>query len=102
MKPYRSSVTAIVGINMHLLLAFACGFTAWAIWPQTPEWWGLGVFSVILGVGAFVGTIKAIRAMASLYAKQRVIAEYMAQGGKPKSSAMASTDKMRQAGMIDE
>lgn len=102
MNAFRTGAGAIVRINVHLLTAFGCGFVAWATWPTAPEWWGLGIISIIFGIGAFGEFIRALRLIGSLYNKERVVADYMAQGGKPKSSRLASLDDLKRAGMLDE
>ena len=101
MKPFASNIGAIVGINVQLLGAFACGVIAWAIWPQTIEWWGLGLLSIILWCGAFSCLVTALKLMVTLHGRRRVLAEYMAQGGKPKSAQMACNKDLRRAGMVE-
>ncbi|MGE0279583.1 MAG: hypothetical protein AB7P20_03070 [Rhizobiaceae bacterium] len=93
---------AVIGINVQFLLAGICGLAAWKLWPTSPEWWGLGVMSVMLGMAAFGGVANAVRAMTTLYRKDRALAEYLALGGAPKAARLATLDQLRQAGMIDE
>lgn len=100
--PFRSSFRSTIDINANLLMASGCGFVAWTIWPQEPEWWGLGAMSIILWVGAVGGLAKAVRLMAAVYGKDRAMADYMAQGGKPKSSRLATADDLNRAGMLDD
>jgi hypothetical protein len=100
-RPSRGKFAAIFHVNLQLLGATACGFTAWAIWPSTPEWWGLGLLSIILSFAALAGIANAAKAMAGLYHRERVIADYMAQGGAPKSARLVTTEQLRQAGMVD-
>jgi hypothetical protein len=101
MKPFGSSFGAIVVINMQLLSAFAYGAIAWAVWPQTIEWWGLGIISIVLGAAAPVALLNALRGIAALRMRRRALADYMAQGGTPKSAQMASDRDLRRAGMIE-
>lgn len=102
MTPFQNSTGAVIGINMNLLVACVSGWGAWAIWPGTPEWWGLGVLAVILATGAIAGLVNALRAIGALYARDRVLAAYMAQGSAPKSARMASHADLKRAGMLDE
>jgi hypothetical protein len=102
MKPFQSNFRSIVAINVNLLTSFACGFAAWAIWPSSPLWWGLGVLSIMLGLSALVGIGKALGLMAALYNKDRIINEYTTQGGKPKSDRITSNEDLIRAGMLDE
>ena len=102
MNPFRIGFGSIVAVNFHLLMAVGCGWIAWLIWPQSPEWWGAGVISILLGMGAFTECVRALRLIADLYLKQRVIREFESQGSKPKSSRMATTSDLKQAGMLDE
>lgn len=92
---------AVIGINVQFLLAGICGLAAWNLWPASPEWWGLGVMSVMLGMAAFASVAGAVRAMTTLYQKDRAIAEYLAQGGAPKTARLATLDDLVRAGMID-
>ncbi len=101
-RPFARSAGLVWRVNMHLLVAFGCGFTAWAIWPQDPQWWGFGVMAALLGVGSCMETIKAVRLMVSRRARDMALADYEAQGGRPKSSHMASKRDLARAGMLDE
>lgn len=92
----------VLAVNLQLLVACVCGFGAWALWPQSPEWWGLGVTSVMLGMACVGGIANALRFAWTAYSKAKVIAEYRAQGADPKTAALASRERLRQAGMIDE
>ncbi len=102
MKPFQSGGTSTLRINIHLLTAFGCGFAAWAMWPRSIEWWGLGVLSMLCGATAIIETVKALRLMASRRNKERALADYAALGGKPKSSRLASNDDLRRWGMVDD
>ena len=100
MTLYRTGTAEIVRINVCQLLAFSCGATAWAIWPDRLDWWGFGVVSVLLGFGAFSFLIQALKSMAAVYAKAKALADYRARGGDPKSSRMASNEDLKKSGMI--
>lgn len=100
-KAFRSSARSVVSINIHLLMSAGCAAIAWAIWPQAPEWWGLGVISIILAGGAFVGLIKALREMTALHRKTRALDDYTARGGAPKPARMANLSDLERAGMLD-
>ena len=101
MKPFRTPLRSVVEINFNLLLAAGCGYVAWVIWPQEPEWWGLGVIGTILALAAVGGVMKALRLMMAVHAKDRAIADYLAQGGSPRSSRLATKDDLKDAGMLD-
>jgi hypothetical protein len=49
MKPFQSNFRSTAAINVNLLAATGCGFSAWAVWPSSVEWWGFGVVSILLG-----------------------------------------------------
>lgn len=102
MKPFVPSSRSIIEINVNLLLATACGFVAWLIWPTDAELWGLGVISIILWLGAAGGFVKSVRTMSVLHARTKVLNDYRAQGPAPKSSRLASRDDLKRAGMLDE
>jgi hypothetical protein len=102
MSPFRRRAKFICAVNVHLLLGCGLGFIAWSIWPQEPEWWGLGLIAIILSVGSLGELIKALRIIAGFIARERVLTRYEAQGGKPKSAQMASLADLQKAGMLDE
>ena len=93
---------AVFKINRHCLGAALAGAIAWSIWPSTPEWWGLGLVSIILSMQVPIGIIKALKAYIALRQREHAIAAYRAQGAPTKSSAMASRQTMIDAGMIDD
>lgn len=101
MESYARHTRAVVAINGNLLGALLGGFTAWVVWPSSAEWWGMAALTIGAGMFGFVCLVKAIGAIFSLHAKRRAIAAYMAKGGKPKSSKLATTGDLEEAGMID-
>lgn len=100
MNGSHARLGTIVTVNLKTLAACLCGFMGWAIWPDTPEWWGLRWLSVILWLAALSGVVTAVGAALRLHRKERVLAEYMAQGGAPKSARLASLDDLKKAGMV--
>ena len=101
MQPHTGSIRQTVAINGNLLGAVVGGFIAWVVWPSSAEWWGMGALSIGAGLIAFVSLIRAIGLIVAAYAKRRAIAAYMAKGGKPKSTQMATSRDLEAAGMID-
>ena len=102
MSPYQNTSGESLLINFKLLGACAFGFGAYWTWPLNLKWWGFGVVSILLGLGAFALLFEALKAMHKLYKRDKALADYMAQGNKPKSSKMASTHALKSAGVIDE
>lgn len=100
-KPGGKNLGAIIGINMQLLFATGFGVAAYTSWPSDPHWWGFGVVSVLFGMGSAGCVINALREMNALYRKNKALAEYMAQGGTPKTAQLASTERLEQAGMLE-
>ncbi|MCR5858266.1 hypothetical protein [Mesorhizobium sp. J428] len=100
MTPSRN-IGVIVAINIQLLFAAACGFGAWAVWPSSPYWWGLGVLGIMLALACLGGISNALRLARELYAKERALADYLAQGGAPKQASLATDAQLRNAGMIE-
>ncbi len=101
-EPFPDRRRAILTINRHCLGAGLFAAIAWTIWPSSPEWWGLGVVSIILAMQVPASLIAAIRAFLALRQRERAIAAYAAQGAPIKSAAMASTQSLIDAGMIDD
>ena len=95
------NVGAIIQINLQLLYATVFAGIAWISWPSVPEWWGLGLLSIMCGMGAAGGLVNALSGMVGLYRREQALADYMAQGGAPKSARMASQEELRRAGMIE-
>lgn len=97
-----SSFGTILKINLSFLGACVLSFVAWAIWPSSPEWWGFGLLSIILG-GAAVGNIfSALRAMVKLYEREKELARFAATSRAPTPSDLADHEALRNAGMIDD
>lgn len=101
MKPSQRDPGAVAAINVQLLFASGFGFIAWACWPSSAEWWGIGVGCVIFALAALAGVANALRGMIELYRKNRVLAEYMALGDAPKAARLASDADLRKAGMVE-
>ncbi|MCP4195975.1 MAG: hypothetical protein GY762_02400 [Proteobacteria bacterium] len=99
MKPFQPSLGVIVQINFKLLLATAMIFVAYYSWPTSAKWYGFGLISICAGLAAIGLVIEAVRAMAKLYARDKALENYKAQGGQTKSSEMASSDALDKAGM---
>jgi hypothetical protein len=99
--PTPSKSGSIVAINMHLFAAVVCAVIARAAWPTSPEWWGMGVVSILFGMAALASVAAAIGGMKSLYLRERELSVYMAQGGPPKSAKLADHERLRKAGMIE-
>lgn len=102
-RPFQRSVGPIVAINTKLLSCALLAGATWYLWPTSwLEEWRSGVFAVFAAWGAVITAVQALKAMIALYTRDRAIAEYEAQGTKPKSSQMASRDALKAAGMLDD
>lgn len=95
-------VAAVIQINVLGLMAFVFTAAAWAIWPTAPEWWGLGVLSAVLALAAVQMTVRALGLLLRIWEQERAVAVFERHGREAKSSQMASSDRLRQAGMIDD
>lgn len=97
----RPSNRAIWAINMRFLQSAIGAAIAWFCWPETPEAWGFGILSILMGLGAFghfIGTIAIIR---DHLRRDRTIADYARQGERPKGDHLATTNAQRSSGMVD-
>lgn len=99
MNPYPSRLGASLAINLKSLLSFAFGWSGWALWPHTAEWWGLGVLCVLNGVSAAWLAGSAFKIMARVHGRDKAIRLYMMQGRAPKTTEIASADQLERAGM---
>ena len=86
-------------INLSLLGSSWFFFVAYSIWPTSSRWWGLGFFSICLALAATALLINAMRKMTELYQRDKALAAFMQQGAQPKSSTLATSDALDQAGM---
>lgn len=98
--PFSSRVGTVVEINRQFLIACACGFIAWRIWPDSPEWWGFGLTSILLWLACASAIVNALRRIVGAYEQARVVRDFEAMGGAPKSSELATKKKMKKAGML--
>jgi TRAP-type C4-dicarboxylate transport system permease small subunit len=96
------SVGMIVGINMKLLSSAVLAWAAWSLWPANwMEDWQFGLIAIIVGYGALIRLLSALKAMVRLYTRDKAIAAFEAQGARPKSAQLASRDALMDAGMLD-
>lgn len=98
----KTPFSSVLAINGHFLLAFMTGGIAWLIWPNSPEWWGLGLMSIILGAASFGSTVTALRSMAKVYSREKEVAQFTANSRAPDPSDLADTNALKKAGMIDD
>ncbi len=99
MTPFQGSMGTIVQINLRLFVAVIFAATAYKIWPTDPEWWGLGLISILMSASALGMLAEATGMALKLYQRDKAIADYLAQGGKPKSSVVASSNDLDDAEM---
>lgn len=97
-----SAIGTIVRVNLKLLLATALCGLAWALWPTSPQWWGLGLVSAFLGIAAASELVEAARLIVKLCQRDRTLKDLEARGAQAKSSTLASRDALRKAGMIHD
>ncbi|PHR55175.1 MAG: hypothetical protein COA47_14355 [Robiginitomaculum sp.] len=102
MTPGKTTFGAILKVNGKLLLAFILGGLAWLVWPSKPEWWGFGVFSIIVGMAALRTSIDALITIAKLYAREKEFAAFTELLKPVTPSEMADKDALKAAGMTDE
>ncbi len=99
MSPYQATLGTTIQINAKLLYAVILGVAAYFIWPTNPKYWGFGFLSIVMALAAIGLVIEAVRAMVKLYARDKALENYVAQGSKTKSSEMTTNDALEQAGM---
>ena len=98
----QTPFNSILVINGHFLLAFLTGGIACLIWPTSPEWWGLGLISIILGTASFTSTVTALRSMAKVYIRKKEIARFTANSRAAEPSDLADSIALKKAGLIDD
>lgn len=98
----KTPISSILGVNGHFLQAFLLGSCAFWLWPSSPEWWGFGLLSITLGLGAFGKTIEALRAMVKIYGREKELARLAATSRAPDPSDLADQSALKNSGMIDD
>lgn len=102
MSMVRNPFGAILRINILLLGACLLALIAWTIWPPSREWWGFGVLSIILGMTALGALLNAVREIAKLHAREKVIARMEAISRPAEQTEFADLEALKHAGMIDD
>ena len=100
MTPGREGNPA-VAVNAGIIGALIFGTMSWLAWPQSAEWWGLGVISILFGAGAAGCLINALKAVYGSWQQRKTLALFMAQGGPQKAARLADTEMLKRAGMIE-
>lgn len=99
MPPEQTGARKIWRINMLQLHSLICAFLGWISWPDRFVNLGWGFLSVIMWLTAVLSFVTALREMYGAYRRDKVVAEYKAQGRKQRSAQMAGSDKLENAGM---
>ncbi len=86
----------IFQINMALLGASGFAFAAWAFWPDSLKWWGMGVFSLMCGAAAPAMLIRAVILMFKLYQRDKALAEFEAEIPKAETIMAAQGELERE------
>lgn len=100
MREQDVKVSTTSKINLLLLQGFMSGAAALYLWPELLIDWGWGFISILLWVSCLGSLLRALIEIYKAYNRDRKIEAFLAQGSKPKSSGLASTDDLRKAGMI--
>ena len=101
MTSFGQSIGQVLLINLKLAYSACLAGFAWYIWPtDNPEWWGLGMISIFLGLAAFSLTFTALFDAAKVISKERETGAYGKRGERPKSAKLAGDDDLKQAGMM--
>lgn len=104
MQPNKTDVTksatgTVIKINVGFLQGLLFGGIAWWMWPDHRFSFGWGLLTIVSALIASAFLIGALLGMIRLYKREKVIAQYMKLGERPKSSTLASDDALKKAGM---
>lgn len=94
-----SELTSVIAINGQFLLAALLMFIACKLWPERPEWWGFGLFSICIGAGSIAHARGGIRGMLQLLERNRTVNEQTKDSAETKLSRKVTGDVLRDAGM---
>ena len=92
----------VVSINVNLLVAFCCGFLAWACWPSSPGWWQAAVISVVLGMLSLAALIQALGLIIKVHRRQRELAAMLRRGRPQQGADFVRPRALRKARMTDD
>ncbi|KPQ05942.1 MAG: hypothetical protein HLUCCA12_13230 [Rhodobacteraceae bacterium HLUCCA12] len=95
-----SSFGALIRINMKAFLAFLFGLAAFLLWPESLEWWGLGIISIGCGLSALGLAVDVSRTAMKLHMRRTALKAYAAQGSRPKTARMTSPETLKNSGML--
>jgi len=95
----RGRTSAVVKINKDFLVATLFGWLAWTLWHVDTDFYGTSLLAIMFGIVTVGTAIAALTQIGRLYARERMIAAYIAQGVKPKTSKLAGSDALDKAGM---
>ena len=100
MKAFKPSKSVIIEINAKLCYSAFLGFVSYMIWPTSMKWYGFGLLSNFVGLAATGLAINAIKQIFKSRTFENDQKEFMAQGKQVKSSSLASSERMRNDGII--
>ncbi len=101
MKDFQRSFGVIVRINAMFLSAAMFAAFAWWIWPSEAKYWGFGLLSIFMALVAVASLIDALKAIVSLYLRDKSLSECEARAKPQKNADLASDDVLAKAGVID-
>ena len=94
------SIKTLFAIVWHIIGAVAFDWFARAIWPDTTEWWQLGLFAIIFGVGAAIFAIKALRLAASEVVRVVRMRRFSKGARAPRADKLAGDKEIRDGGLL--
>lgn len=94
-----SDFKAVVQINVHFFLAGLCAWIAPSFWPTRPEYWGMGIMSIALGVAAFVQVRLGLKHVVQLVTRRKALRAQTKEASAPKLARKVDADVLRAAGM---
>jgi len=101
MNALERSAGTTAKINGHLLGAALQGGIAYLAWPTSYEGWGFAVMSVLMGAGALIALVHALKLMVQLHVRDRTLKSFRAQAKPQKKAALATAEALKDAGVID-
>lgn len=95
------NVRTIMKINLELLYAVVLAVLAWLCWPETAEYWGFGLVSILFGAAAAALVIRNIWEIWLQIMRDIAVGRFNRQGREPQSDGPGGDDALRDAGMIE-
>jgi len=102
--PFKNQSGPVIAINAKLFAAALFAALAWLMWPANRaenlhDWWQFALLSILVGAGALVTLIDAIKAIVRYRERQRVLEAYKKLTPQKQGARLVDDETLRASGM---